>query len=167
MAGVIQAVEWKQRADELYARYCSERDVERRKRLQALWRLRQGQSATQAAHEVGIGRRTLVRWLSWYRVGGLEAVLSRVPGHGAQGAACRLSEAQKEELLTRCSEGQFRSTPEVRDWVEAEWGVRYRRAGMYDLLARHQIHPKVPRPQAEQADPQRQEGWKRGGSAGH
>lgn len=164
MAGVIQAVDWKQSADELYERYRAERNVERRKRLQALWRLRQGQSATQTAQEVGIGRRTLVRWLGWYREAGLDAVLSRTPGHGAPGAACRLSKAQQAELVRRCSQAEFKSTPQVRDWVEEAWGVRYGNAGMYDLLTRLKIHPKVPRPQAEKADPARQEAWKKGGS---
>jgi DNA-binding transcriptional regulator YbjK len=57
MAGVIQAVEWQESAEELYEKYCAEQDVRRRQRLQALWLVRQGRSATQVVREAGIGRR--------------------------------------------------------------------------------------------------------------
>lgn len=163
MAGVIQAVEWKESAEGLYKRYCAERDVERRKRLQALWRVRQGETETEAARQAGVGRRTLARWLSWYRSGGLDEVLCRVPGHGAQGKPCRLTASQQEELVERCGRGEFRTTGEVRRWVEHEWGACYRESGMYSVLSRLEIHPRVPRPRAEKADPQVQNAWKKGG----
>lgn len=162
MAGVRAAVKWEESPEDLYERYCAEREVEKRKRLQAFWRLRQGETETEAARQAGLGRRTLVRWLSWYREGGLDEVLRRVPGHGAEGKPCRLSPAQRQELVERCGEGEFRSTPEVRDWVERQWGVSYGYGGMYSVLARLEIHPKVPRPQAEKADPEAQEVWKKG-----
>lgn len=162
MAGVIQAIEWQESAEELYARYRTETELERRKRLHALWLVRQGESETEAAHQAGIGRRTLARWLAWYRAGGLPEVLQRVPGHASTGAECWLSRAQMAELYQRCSNGQFKSTPEVQAWVEEQWGVRYTYHGMYSVLERLSIHPKVPRPQAEKADPQKQEAWKKG-----
>lgn len=165
MPSVKQAIEWGESAEDLYAHYCGERDVERRKRFQALWRVRQGGMEAEAARQAGVGRCTLVRWLSWYREGGLGEVLQRVPGHGAVGNPCRLSPAQRQELVERCGEGEFRSTPEVRDWVERQWGVSYGYGGMYSVLARLEIHPKVPRPHAEKADPEAQEAWKKGGSA--
>jgi transposase len=164
MAGVIQAIEWQESAEELYERYRTETDVQRRKRLHALWRVREGSSETEAAHQAGIGRRTLARWLGWYREGGLAEVLRRVPGHAATGVEGWLSPAQLRELYERTAQGQFQSTPEVQAWVEEHWGVSYRYHGMYSLLARLSIHPKVPRPQAEKADPKKQRAWKRGGS---
>jgi transposase len=163
MPSVKQAIEWGESAEELYERYRSARDVEERKRLQALWRVRQGETEAEAAQQAGIGRRTLVRWLSWYREGGLTEVLRRVPGHGAQGKPHWLCAAQQEELIERCARGEFRTTAEVRDWAERQWGVRYQESGMYSVLARLEIHPKVPRPQAERADPQAQDAWKKGG----
>jgi transposase len=105
----------------------------------------------------------VTRWLEWNRAGGLAQVLERVPGHGARGKESRLSEVQKEELEQRCRKGQFQSSPEVRDWVEQQWGVVYRPRGMATLLRRMRIRPKVPRPQAERADPKAQERWKKGG----
>lgn len=164
MSGVIEAVNWKESADELYERYKAERDVEARKRLGALWSVRRGEGVTGAARAAGVSRRTLTRWLGWYRRGGLEEVLCRVPGHGAAGKECRLSERQQELLLERASLGEFRTYEEARRWVEREWGVEYRYKGMYALLARMGVRPKVPRPAAEKADPGAREAWKRGGS---
>lgn len=164
MSGVAEAVDWNESVDELYERYRAERDVEARKRLGALWLVRRGESVTGAAQATGVSRRTLTRWLGWYRRGGLEEVLSRVPGHGAVGSECRLSERQQELLVERASLGEFRTYEEARRWVEEEWGIGYRYKGMYALLARVGVRPKVPRPAAEKADPEAQEAWKRGGS---
>src|SRR3712207_1305933 len=143
MSGVIEAVNWKESADELYERYRAERDVEARKRLGALWLVRRGEGVRGAAQSAGVSRRTLTRWLGWCRRGGLQEVLSRVPGHGATGKECRLSERQRRLLLERASLGEFRTYEEARRWVEQEWGVRYRYKGMYALLARMGVRPKV------------------------
>lgn len=82
------------------------------------------------------------------------------------GTECRLSERQRELLVERASLGEFRTSyEEARRWVEEEWGVRYRYKGMYALLARVGVRPKVSRrPAAEKADPQAQEAWKKGDS---
>ncbi len=162
MSGVVEPVDWQQSANELHERYSTERDLEARKRLGALWLVRRGESVSAAAQSMGVGRRTLTRWLSWYREGGLEEVLSRVPGHGASGNECRLSEHQQQELVERAGRGEFRTYEEARRWVEQHWGVEYRYKGMYAVLVRLGIRPKVPRPAAEKADPKAQEDWKRG-----
>lgn len=164
MSGVIEAVNWQENADELHALYKAERNVEARKRLLALWLVRRGQSVGDAAKTAGVGRRTLTRWFSWYRESGLEEVLSRVPGHGALGSEGYLSERQQDELVERAGRGEFRTYEEARRWVKEEWGVEYRYKGMYALLVRLGVHPKVPRPAAEKADPRAQEAWKRGAS---
>jgi transposase len=165
MSGAMKPVAWQQSADELHERYKAERDLEARKRLGALWLVRQGESVSSAAESMGVGRRTLTRWLLWYREeGGLEEVLSRVPGHGALGNECRLSEHQQGELVERAGHGEFRTYEEARRWVEQEWGVEYRYKGMYAVLARLGVRPKVPRPAAEKADPEAQEAWKKGDS---
>ena len=164
MSGVIEPLSWQQSADELHERYRAERDLELRKRLGALWLVRRGESVSAAAQSMGVGRRTLTRWLSWYREGGLEEVLSRVPGHGALGNEGRLSEHQQQGLVERAGRGEFRTYEEARRWVEQEWGVKYRYKGMYAVLARLGVRPKVPRPAAQKADPKAQEAWKRGDS---
>lgn len=123
-----------------------------------------GERDHSAAEATGVSRRTLSRWLGWYRRGGLAQGLGRVPGHGAVGSQCWLSEHRQELSFERASLGEFRTYEEARRWVEEEWGVKYRYKGMYALLARVGVRPKVPRPAAEKADPQAQESWKRGGS---
>lgn len=76
----LRAIPWEQSADELYDRHRQETDLTRRKRLQVLWLVRDGTTATDAARQAGVGLRSVMRWLDWYRATGLEAVLERVPG---------------------------------------------------------------------------------------
>ena len=157
------AVAWRETSGELEARYRSERDVERRKRLGALWRVRAGDRIADAGRTAGVGGRTVERWLGWYRVGGLAEVLRRVPGHGAVGQPHRLTAGQRAGLLARCAAGEFRTFEEARAWVEAAYGVAYRPGGFYTSLHRLGVRPKVPRPVAEKADPARREAWRQGG----
>lgn len=163
MSGMIQDIAWQETAEELYGCYTAERNVAARQRLQALWLVRRGQSATSAAETAGVGRRPLTRWLAWYRQGGLAAVLTRVPGHGGRGAPCRLSVDQLAALEEESAAGQFHTYDEARRWVQEQWGVAYRYQGMYAVLARLGVHPKVPRPAAEKADPAAQAAWQKGG----
>ena len=159
----LVAVEWAESAAELEGQYRAERNVERRKRLGALWRVRVGDRIPDAGRVVGVGRRTVDRWLGWYRAGGLAEVLRRVPGHGAVGQPHRLSVAQQQELLAHVAQGQFRTYEEARGWVETAYGIAYRPAGFYTTLHRLGVHPKVPRPVAEKADIAAQEAWRQGG----
>jgi transposase len=156
-------VEWRETAEELERRYRAERDVERRKRLGALWLVRREGRVAEAGRLVGVGERTVFRWLAWYRAEGLDGVLGRVPGHGAQGAPHRLTPGQRAGLLGRVGQGDFRTYEEARAWVEDTYGVSYRPGGFWGALHRLGVHPKVPRPVAEKADPAAQEAWKRGG----
>jgi transposase len=163
MAGRIQPIQWGVSAQALYDRYVAERDLARRKRLQVLWRVRSGRTATQAAQEAGVGLRTVTRWLDWYRAGGLDSVLRRVPGHGAPGSTSRLTPEQQEQLLDQTRAGAFRTYDEARTWVETTCGVAYSYQGMYSVLARLEVHPKVPRPLAAKADLTTQDQWQKGG----
>jgi transposase len=157
------AVAWQDSAEELEQQYRAERDVERRKRLGALWRVRAGDRIPDAGRVVGVGSRSVDRWLGWYRTGGLSEVLRRVPGHGAVGQPHRLSAAQREELLAHVGRGEFRTYEEARAWVEAEYGVGYRPGGFYTALHRLGVRPKVPRPVAEKANPAARAAWRAGG----
>jgi transposase len=157
------AVAWAESVEELESQYRRERDVERRKRLGALWRVHAGDRVADAGRLVGVGGRTVERWLGWHRVGGLTDVLRRVPGHGAVGNPHRLSAEQQVGLLAQCAAGEFRTFEEARSWVEATFGVTYRPGGFYTSVRRLGVRPKVPRPVAEKADQAAQEAWKQGG----
>ncbi len=104
----------------------------------------------------------MVRWLGWYREGGLRSVLDRTPGHAAVGAPSRLSEEQKWLLVEESAKGTFRTYDEAREWTHKTYGVEYRYKGMHSLLTRLGVRPKVPRPVSEKADAVAQQGWKRG-----
>jgi transposase len=157
------AVMWAETSAELEPRYRAERDVERRKRLGALWRVRAGDRVVDAGRLAGVGERTVFRWLGWYRSEGLDGVLRRVPGHGAVGQPHRLTAEQRGGVLARCARGEFRTFEEARAWVEAAYGVAYRPGGFHTALRRLGVRPKVPRPVAEKADPAAREAWKQGG----
>lgn len=156
------AVEWAEEAEALRERFAAERVVERRKRLQALWLVRRGEGVDRAAEQAGVGKRTVDRWLAWYREGGLDNVLDRVPGHGAKGATGKLTPEQVGRLAERAGGGRFHTYGEVAEWVRSEYGVTYSYNGIWSLLARLEIHPKVPRPAAEKVDPAAQEAYKKG-----
>lgn len=158
------AVQWQESAEDLYARYTTETDVGSRQRLLALWLVRRGEKVQTAAETAGVGTRTVERWLGWYRQGGLEQVRERVLGHASPGAECLLSAEQLEELMVRSQRGEYRTYEEARRWVLSKWAVEYSWAGMYGVLARLSVHPKVPRPQAARANTAAQAEWKRGGS---
>jgi transposase len=157
------AVVWAETADALEERYRAARGVERRKRLGALWRVRAGDRVAEAGRAAGVGGRTVERWLSWYRVGGLAEVLRRVPGHGATGSASRLTAEQWATVVDRAGQGEFRTYDEARAWVREAFGVEYGYSGLHAALTRLGVQPKVPRPVAEKADPAAREAWQQGG----
>lgn len=156
-------ITWTESAEEREALYKTEKQVERRTRLLALWHLRQGKRIRDVVEMLGVSYRTLQSWVSWYRCGGLAEDLRRVRGHGSSGEhGAYLTPVQQRALFAKVKLGEFRTVWDGVTWVEGRWGVRYTYKGLYGLLARHDCKPKVPRPVSAKANPVLQEQWKKG-----
>ena len=67
-------------------------------------------------------------------------------------------------MVAAAATGVFGTAADVRDWIEARFGVVYSVGSLYTLLPRLGIRLKVPRPRHPQADLQAQAAWKKGGS---
>jgi hypothetical protein len=65
-------------------------------------------------------------------------------------------------LAARRATGAFRTAAEARQWVREPFGVTHSEGGMYALLGRLRVPPKVPRPVNPQADRAEQDAWIRG-----
>ena len=147
----------------LKTRYRDEADGRKRMRLQGLWLVRAGQQVDAVAAVVGVHRRTVERWLDWYRTSGLDGMLAH--RQGGHGQPARLTAAQQEHVGAEVATGRFRTAAEIGRWIAEQFGVTYRPGGVASVLRRLACHPKVPRPLHEKADLAAQEGWKKGGSA--
>ena len=124
-----------------------------RTRLQALWLLRAGWTVQATAAAVGVHYRTVQRWLGDYRDGG-----------GGTGQPRRLTPEQEAALEAHAATGALRTASAAGRWIEEQFGVTYAAGGIYSLLARLRIRPKVPRPVNPKADPAAQAAWQKGGS---
>ncbi len=156
-------IDWRpeDEAAALKTAYRKERRTDVRPRLQALWLLRGGRSVRAVAQLVGVHERTVQRWVGWYRDGGRAAV----SGHhqAGTGQPSFLTAVQQARLWEQAATGAFRTAAEAQQWVTEQFGVTYRPGGIYALLGRLRIHPKVPRPVNPKADQVAQAAWKKGG----
>jgi len=144
----------------LQQRYQAERDPQRRSQLHGLWLLRRDWTLEAVAEAVGVHYRTVQRWAAWYRDGGLAEFARHKLG--GKGNPPRLTPAQQAEVANEVATGRFRTAAEIRDWIQATYGVTYTEGGMYSLLGRLRCRPKVPRPQHVKADEAAQTAWKKG-----
>ncbi len=130
----------------LYKLFKSAKSVEKRKRLQAFWMLRQGKTLNNVSEVTGVGYRTLQRWIAWYRKGGLDSVITRVRGYNSKGSPCKLSKEQQSALVAESKKGAFNTANDIRRWVKREFGVEYTYRGIYPLLRRLNIKSKSKNP---------------------
>ena len=161
MARKLQ-IEWHEEADRLGTLYRAEKDVQNRRRLHALWLVRQGRAMTEVAAIVGVDYRTLQEWLAWYRQGGLAAVLHHRHG-GERERESRLSAEQEAELKAKADAGEIRRIADGVRWAQETHQIEYTYWGMRYVFARLRLHLKVPRPRNPKASELEQEAWKKGG----
>lgn len=164
MRGRPFQVEWREEdtAEALKVAYQKERDPEIRTRLQGLWLLRRGWCLDGVADAVGVHYRSVQRWVTWYREGGVPEV--RRHKMGGRGPQPFLNQEGERQLSDAVASGRFRTAKEIRAWIRQQHGAHYTLGGVYSLLKRLKCAPKRPRPVHAKADREQQEGWKRGAS---
>lgn len=162
MIGRPLRIEWRAGDDgeSLKARYQAEKRAEVRQRLHALWLLRTGRQGRQVAEFLGIHERSIQRWVSWYREGGLASVSSH--RLGGVGNPSWLSPEQQAEVVLEASLGKWQRAEEARVWIREKFGIEYKPSGIYELLSRLKCKKKAPRPVHVKASKDDQEAWKKG-----
>lgn len=118
------------------------REIERRRkgtidrrvyqRLTAVLTVAEGKSREEVAHLLGIGLSQLGEWLRVYRNKGLDA-LCILHYKGDPG---KLTAGQVEQLKEKVSTGCFRSSDQIRQWLQDIFSVSYTSSGVKDLLRR-------------------------------
>jgi transposase len=96
-----------------------------------LWR-DEGLTEGEIAHLLDVCERTVRNWLRLYRKKGLEA-LCILHYRGDPG---ELTTSQAEQLQAEIRTGQFRCARQVREWIQATFGIAYSLSGTKGLLHR-------------------------------
>jgi transposase len=108
------------------------RDYRLGRRLSALlWRA-DGKTGPEIAHLLGVGARTIRNWLRLYRKKGLDALCTL----HYQGDPGELTAPQAEQLKKEIQTGRFRCARQVREWLQATFGIAYSLSGTKRLLQR-------------------------------
>jgi len=146
----------------LKAAFRAERDPALRLRVQALWRIRAGDTIVDAAARVGVTERTARAWVARYRAGGLAALRtqSRPPPPPPSHLTADQWQAVRDHLRT----GTPRTVAQLRAWIAAQWQRAYTIEGLRRALHRERMRRKVPRPRHVKTDRAVQTAWKKGGA---
>ena len=101
-------------------------------RLTAVLTVAEGKSRDEVAHLLGIGLSQLGEWLRVYRNKGLDALCVLHYRGDPGNLTARQVDQLKEEVGTGC----FRSSDQIRQWLQDTFGVSYTPSGVKDLLRR-------------------------------
>jgi transposase len=121
-----------QQRQELQSRRHQTHDKRVYERLSAVLWVSDGKTRCEVADLLGCSVRQLAEWLRLFRNRGLDAVCT-LHHRGDPG---NLTAAQVERLKKEISTGRFRSSDQVRLWVEEMFGVAYTASGIKGLLCR-------------------------------
>jgi transposase len=122
----------RQQWEELHRRRRQTHDRRVYERLSAVLWVADGMTRFEVADLLGRSVRQLAEWLRLFRNHGLDA-LCTLHHRGDPG---NLTAAQVERLKQEISTGRFRTSDQVRLWVEELFGVRYTPSGIKELLRR-------------------------------
>lgn len=135
------------------------------RRLAIWWTARDRRHATEIAELLGVGSRTVRRWIRSFNTEGPAGLETDNLG-GRRWA--HLSEAEERatlaDLRAHAEAGRLVTIHEVRASVEARVGHAISSGSLYALLHRHEWRKVVPRPRHVGADPDAQEAYPRGPS---
>lgn len=140
-------------------------DVSGYLRRLAVSRVKAGYTQIAVARLLGVGERTLRRWVFQERCSGEVALTSRMPG----GRPPKLDDQQTATVLqwlTRspCEFGfvtERWTAPRVAELIRREWGVSMNHRYLNHWLTRHGVTPQIPARQAQERDEQGIRRWVR------
>jgi transposase len=121
-----------QQRHELQRRRHQTHDKRVYERLSAVLWVADGKTRFEVADLLGRSVRQLAEWLRLFRNRGLDALCTL----RQKGDPGNLSPAQVERLKQEISTGCFRSSDQIRVWVEETFGVSYTASGIKGLLRR-------------------------------
>lgn len=136
----------------LHERLLAERRQRLKVRIMALWMLKSGQCTTReaVAEALGVHRHTITRWLSKYRRGGLDELLTiRTRPNRKRVVPDSVMRALEHEL--RVHPEQFSSFKDVQAWLAERYGLRVKYKTIYRLV-RYELGLDVGRPPAARTD---------------
>lgn len=144
-----------------------ERDGRVRNRIQGVALVLRGQSAAEIGQTLGVSARSVRDWVKRYNEGGV-AGLEEQPGRGRPSY---LKEHQQAAFRARLEAGaqprdgvcSLRGN-DIRQILEEEFEVVYTLDGVYRLLHRMGYSSLVPRPRHMNANPERQQDFKKSAS---
>jgi transposase len=114
----------------------------------------------EAAEALGYSFRQCQRWFRSYQEGGLEELLkSRVSERGRQQLVTQEAFEDLEEAMKR---GEIATISEADGFLRERHGIEYAHPdGVGRLLRRRKVKLKTGRPRHEEADPEKQEAFKK------
>jgi transposase len=101
-------------------------------RLTAVLAVAADKTREEVAELLGISLSQLGEWLRVFRNQGLDALCA----NHHKGDPGKLNATQVARLKEQVSTGCFRNSDQIRDWIEATFGVSYSSSGIKDLLKR-------------------------------
>lgn len=134
------------------------------RRIQGVCLAKMGRTCPEIMRITGAARRTVQQWVAKYNHCGLDELFEKP----RPGQPTKLPRDREEEFCRRIENGatpndgvSVLNGPAIRRILEREFAVVYSLRGVLDLLHRLDYHCLCPRPQHEQADPNRQEQFKK------
>lgn len=139
-----------------------QRDAKQRDRYRAILLAIEGHDAPSIARTLGRSRRFVQGWVYRYRDHGLESVVPKRQTGRPPSLPATKERSFKERFLADPTEADGVCTlraKEAQRILQAEFGVEYTLAGVYDLLHRLGLSCLAPRPRHRKNDPEQMQQW--------